>query len=201
MIDGVEQTILNQDGVDLRLGCHDVLIENITGYSGDDLIALTAMPRADSVAGDLRFTMVSSASDRGDGRDDIRQVIIRNVRGYCRGGHHIVRLLNTSGARMYDIVLDGLIDTSPADMRCKAAVKIGDSHYGGGVAPLGDTSRIIVSNVISRSQHTIMIGGSLSDSIISNVIRHDIEGDAVSFIAGPEHVRDVALANIRVAEQ
>ncbi len=201
MIDDVEQTILNQDGIDLRLGCHDVIIENITGYSGDDLIALTAMPVADSVAGDLRSTMVSSASDRGDGRDDIRQVIIRNVRGYCRGGHHIVRLLNTSGARMYDIVLDGLIDTSPAEMRCKAAVKIGDSHYGDGVAPLGDTSRIIVSNVISRSTHTIMIGGSLCDSVINNVIRHDIAGEAVTLVSGPEHVRDVTLANIRVAEQ
>jgi len=143
--------------------------------------------------------MISGSTDRGDGLDDIRQVIIRNVRGYCRGGHHIVRLLNTSGARMYDIVLDGLIDTSPADMRCKAALKIGDSHYGGGVAPLGDTSRIIVNNVISRSEHTIMIGGSLCDSVISNIIRHDIEGDAVSFISGPEYVRDVSLCNIQVA--
>ena len=45
MIDGVRQTILNQDGIDLRMGCHDILIENITGYTGDDLIALTAIPK------------------------------------------------------------------------------------------------------------------------------------------------------------
>ena len=45
MIDGVRQKILNQDGLDLRLGCHDILIENITGYTGDDLVALTAIPR------------------------------------------------------------------------------------------------------------------------------------------------------------
>ena len=31
VIDGTRQTILNQDGIDLRLGCHDILIENITG--------------------------------------------------------------------------------------------------------------------------------------------------------------------------
>jgi hypothetical protein len=198
VIDGVEQTILNQDGVDLRMGCHDILIENITGYSGDDLIALTAIPNADSVAGSLRSTMVSSCRDRGEGLDDIRHVIIRNVRGYCKGGHHIVRLLNTSGVRMHDIILDGLIDTSPAEMRCRAAVKIGDSHYGGGVAPLGDTFRIIVNNVMSRSEHTIMIGGSLCDSIISNVIRYDIAGDAVTLVAGPEYFRDVAVTSVRV---
>lgn len=198
LIDGAEQTILNQDGIDLRMGCHDITIEDITGYSGDDLIALTAIPNPDSVAGGLRTTMVSSCRDRGEGRDDIRHVIIRNVRGYCRGGHHIVRLLNTPGVRMHDILLDGLIDTSPAEVRCRAAVKIGDSAYGGGVAPLGDTSRIIISNVISRAQHTIMIGGSLCDSVISNVIRHDIAGDAVSVIPGPEYLRDVTLSNIRV---
>ncbi|MFO7945621.1 MAG: hypothetical protein R6V19_02225 [Armatimonadota bacterium] len=196
-IDGVQETVLNQDGVDLRLGCYDILIDNITGYTGDDLIALTAIPNPDRPAGELQSTMVSGAIDRGEGRDDIRQVTIRNVRGYCQGGHHIVRLLNTSGARMYDIVLDGLTDTSPADMRCRAAVKIGDEAYGGGVAPVGDTSRIIVNNVISRSEHTIMIGGSLCDSIISNIIRHEVPGEAVTVVPGSEYLRDVSFSNIR----
>ena len=63
-IDGVAQTILNQDGLDLRMGCHDLVIENITGYSGDDLIALTAIPNPDGVAGSVRSTMVSSTRDR-----------------------------------------------------------------------------------------------------------------------------------------
>lgn len=199
VIDGGKQTILNQDGVDLRLGCHDILIDNISGYSGDDLIALTAIPNPDGApAGGLKSTMVSCTQDRGEGLDAIRHVIIRNVRGYCRGGHHIVRFLNTPGVQMHDIMLDGLIDTSPSDMRCRAAVKIGDHHYGGGVAPLGSTSRFIVNNVISRSEHTIMIGGSLCDSIISNVIRHDIAGEAITIVPGPEFVRDVTIANVHV---
>jgi len=200
IIDGRRQTILNQDGVDLRLGCHDVLIENITGYTGDDLVALTAIPRAGSIAGETGSTMVSSSQDRGEGRDDIRQIIVRNVKGYCRGGHHIVRLLNTSGVKMYDILLDGLIDTSPAEVRCRAAVKIGDTAYGGGVAPLGDTSRLIVNNVISRSQHTILIGGSLADSVISNVVRYEVEGEAITLGSGPDNVRDLTTGNIHVVK-
>lgn len=200
-IDGVRQTILNQDGVDLRLGCHDILIENITGYTGDDLIALTAIPKAESVAGRTGSTMVTSCQDRGEGLDDIRHIILRNIQGYCRGGHHIVRLLNTSGVRMYDILLDGLIDTSPADMRCRAAVKIGDKAYGGGIAPLGDTRRVIINNVISRAEHTILIGGSLCDAIIHNVVRYDRDGEAVTIASGPEYVRDVRLSNVRVASE
>jgi hypothetical protein len=193
-IDGVAQTVLNQDGLDLRLGCHDILIENITGYSGDDVVALTAIPR-DSAAGELRSTMVSSPRDRGAGLDDIRHVTIRNVRGYCRGGHHIVRLLNTSGVCMHDIVLDGLLDTSPPELRCKAAVKIGDHNYGDGVAPLGDTCRIMVNNVISRSEHTILIGGSLCDSILSNLLRHDVPGSPITVVSGPQFLRNVTITN------
>ncbi len=200
-IGSAKETILNQDGIDLRLGCHDILIDNVTGYTGDDMVALTALPNPNSVAGGFDSTMVSSAVNRGDGLDDIRDVVIRNIRGYCAGGHHIVRFLNSSGARMYDIVLDGLVDTSPADMRCKAAVKIGDHNYGGGVAPLGDTSRFMVSGVISRSEHTILIGGSLRDSIITNIIRHDVAGDAVTIASGPEHVRDVTVTNVRVCSE
>ena len=199
MIDGTRQTILNQDGIDLRLGCHDILIENITGYTGDDLVALTAIPQTDKPAGSTSSTMVSGCQDRGRGLDDIRHVILRNIRGYCRGGHHIVRLLNTSGVRMHDILLDGLIDTSPEGLRCRAAVKIGDHAYGGGVAPLGDTSRIIVQNVISQSTHTILIGGSLSDSILANLVRRG-SGEAVTIASGPNNVRDVTITNVRVTE-
>ncbi len=185
-IDGVRRTILNQDGIDLRLGCHDILIENITGQTGDDLIALTAIPRSGKPAG---------------ATDDIRHVIMRNIKGYCRGGHHIVRLLNTSGVRMYDVLLDGLIDTSPVDMRCRAAVKIGDTAYGGGIAPLGDTRRIIINNVISRATHTILIGGSLCDSIISNIVRIAPDGDAVTIASGPRHVRNVTISNVQVVQE
>jgi hypothetical protein len=200
-IDDTRQKVLNQDGIDLRMGCHDILIDNITGYTGDDLVALTAIPRADIPAGSVASTMVSAGEDRGQGLDDIRHIIMRNIKGYCRGGHHIVRLLNTSGVKMHDILLDGLIDTSPDDVRCKAAVKIGDHSYGGGIAPLGDTYRIMVSNVTSKSQHTILIGGSLSDSMITNLLRYGSAGEAVTFQAGAEFVRDVTISNVRVMSE
>lgn len=199
VIDGAVQPFLTQDGIDLRLGCHDILIENVTGHTGDDLIALTAIPVAGLPAGSTASMMVSDGKDRGNGRDDIRHVIIRNIRGHSRGRHQIVRLLNSSGARMHDILLDGLVDTSPDDLRCKAAVKIGDGGYGAGVAPLGDTSRIVVQNVVSRATHTVEIGGSLCDSIITNIVRHG-SGEAVTLASGPENVRDVTIANVRVAD-
>jgi hypothetical protein len=195
-IDGKEETILNQDGIDLRQGCHDILIENITGQTGDDLVALTAIANPDRKAGSLATTMVSA--DHESTFPGIHNVIIRNVRGHCAGGHHIVRLLNTRGLPMENIIIDGLIDTSYPPYQSRVALKIGDkfSQYGG-INPLGTTRRIVVNNVISRAKYAVLIGGSLCDSSISNVLQNGEENDAVCFESGAENVRNVVVQNAR----
>ncbi|MCX7007934.1 MAG: hypothetical protein NTY53_11935 [Kiritimatiellaeota bacterium] len=198
VIDGAEQLVLNQDGLDLRVGCHDITIENITGHTGDDLIALTAIPlRKDKVAGALRSTEVSGAQEREPGADDIRNVTLKNIRGYCAGGHHIVRFLNTPGVGLHDVLLDGLVDMSPAGVQDRAAVKIGDRAYGGGVAPLGTTSRIVISNVVSKAKSAILIGGSLCDSVLDHITHAGPTNEAVTFASGPENVRDVKITNLQ----
>ncbi len=198
MIDGVTQTILNQDGLDLRQGCHDIAIENITGYTGDDLVALTNIIGAGEPAGTTKSTMVTARNNRGDGADDIRYITLRNIRGYSAGGDHIVRVLNASGLKIHDVILDGLIDTSGSGQRCRAALKIGDSNpKWGGVTPLGDTYRIFISNIMSRSEHTILIAGSLCASNISNVMKYDAPGKPITYDSGRASVRDVEITNVR----
>jgi len=195
-VDGERKATLNQDGLDLRQGCHDITIENITGHSGDDLVALTNIMN-DKPAGSTESTMVSQANNRGNGQDDIRNIIIRNVRGHTVGGHHIVRFLNAGGLKIHDVILDGLIDTSTGK-RAKAAVKIGDANPAwGGVTPLGDTYRLFISNVMSRAQHTILIGGSLAESLITNVVKYNAAGDPVTYQSGKAHVRNVVLTNVQ----
>ncbi|MCP4639570.1 MAG: hypothetical protein GY851_04020 [bacterium] len=197
LIDGKTETILNQDGLDLRHGCHDIAIENITGFTGDDLVALTGIVGTRE-AGTTECTMVSATSIRGEGQDDIRNITIRNVRGYCAGGHHLVRFLNARGLKIHDVTLDGLIDTSGTGTRSKAALKIGDSNpKWGGVTPLGDTYHIFISNIMSRCQHTILIGGSLSESVITNVVKYEASGDPITYQSGRENVRNVEISNVR----
>ena len=198
MIDDVRQTILNQDGLDLRQGCHDITIDGISGYTGDDLVALTNIrKRAGAVAGSDSSTMVSAANCRDGGVDDIRNILLRQIRGHSRGRHHVVRFLNAGGLRLYNIVLDGLIDTSPPNRPCKATLKIGDANpVWGGVTPLGDTNRLLLSNISSASQYTILIAGSLTDSCISNVIRYAGDGEPITYESGPSFVRNVQSSNL-----
>ncbi|QDS94532.1 hypothetical protein FF011L_33110 [Roseimaritima multifibrata] len=195
LVNGKRVVFLNQDGLDLRQGCHDIDISNISGYSGDDLIALTNIVNDKQVAGSAESMMVSKPNNRGNGLDDIRNITIRNVRGHTAGGHHIVRLLNARGLKIYDVILDGLIDTSTG-RNPKAAVKIGDANpVWGGVTPLGDTYHIFISNIISRARHTILIGGSLSESSISNVLKYGAAGEPITYQSGPEYVRNVSISN------
>ncbi|MCF7848868.1 MAG: family 43 glycosylhydrolase [Kiritimatiellales bacterium] len=201
VVDDNSETVLNQDGLDLRRGCHDILIENISGRSGDDLVALTALPgrKKSGMVGTAYFGEVML----GDGLDDIRHIVVRNIRGYSAGGHHIVRLLNSGGIRMHDILIDGVVDCTPAGVQpCRATLKIGDHNYGDGAAAVGETCRIVVNNVISKAVHAVLIGGSLSDSIVTNVVHHSSDGvEALSFSpqSGRDCVCNVRLANLMTA--
>jgi len=193
-IDGKFQTLLNQDGLDLRQGCHDITIENITGHSGDDLIALTAIPLAGIHAGELTSSMVSGHEPHGT-RDDVRNIIIHNVLGRS-SGHNLVRFLNTSGIKMYTIILDGVIDVAPEGEADQAVVRIGDSNPAwGGVTPLGDTYGFTISNIQGRARTMIAIHGSFSDSVISNVINYNPQCEPVSCKSGMQYMRNVSVVN------
>ena len=195
-IDGKFERFLNQDGLDLRKGCRDITIENISGRSGDDLIALTGIRREGGRAGTLDSTMVGGSGPRGSD-DDMRHITIRNVRGHCVGGHHIIRFLNTSGIRMHDILVDGVIDTSPDGIQSKALIRVGDSNPAwGGVTPLGETGRFLIRNLNSRAGATVLVSGSLCDSRIDNVIIHPPGVEALTPASGEENLRNVSVGGV-----
>lgn len=197
-VNGKFETFLNQDGLDLRQGCHDIDISNISGHTGDDLIALTNILNENYGSGSPDYIMVSAPNNRGGGMDDIRNIVIRNVRGYTAGGHHIIRLLNASGLKIHDVIIDGLIDTSTGK-NAKAAVKIGDANpVWGGVTPLGDTYHIFITNIVSRAKHTVLIGGSLSESSISNIIKYGAAGDPITYQSGEQYVRNVMITDVKL---
>lgn len=151
-------TVPNQDGIDLRTGCHDIIIENITGKTGDDTIALTAL------TGSLFQNFRVENKD-----NNIYNVIIRNVSACVTGGHHIVRLLNHDGFQLYNILIDGIMDRSE-DVKAKAALKIGDSRYSKvRRAVLHETHNITARNIISRAKAAVLLGGTVSDSYFSNI--------------------------------
>ena len=194
-----EVYIKNSDGIDLRVGCHDILIENISGFTEDDTVALTALGGFEKRLG----YFVDDAHD-----PDIHDVTIRNVSStaYCSN----VRLLNDNGFKLYNVTVDGVTShrrlsacaqppvgggvqtpKTPAaqnfygarlgdtgyhwnDIRNAMAqnfycVRIGDMAYAVEHARLGDTHHITVRNVISSSLYAVGLCKGLVDSTVENV--------------------------------
>lgn len=193
-IDGKKEPLLNQDGLDLRRGCRRILVENISGATGDDLLAMTAI-RSDA-APEVPGSEVTS-TEKNERDNDLCHIIIRNVIGHSAGGHQIVRFLNASGIRIHHVLLDGVIDNSPENCRNNAAVRIGDRVAAwGGIAPLGDTAFLQIRNIQSHAHRAIAIVGSLADSIIDGVINENPETPPVYYESGQEYTRNLVLTNL-----
>ncbi len=163
--------VKNADGIDLRCGCHDILIENITGFTEDDTIALTALNGS------------TEALHWVDGLcPDIANVIIRNIRSsaYCAN----VRLLNQGGTRLHDILVDGVMDASkesPCMERGGYGVRVGDNHlYGSRHATADETCNIVVRNVFSRAAIAgLELAGAMSNCLFENILTFDDSGKAI----------------------
>ena len=159
--------IPNQDGINCRLGCSDIIIENITGRTGDDTVALSAF-----ALGTDRLLVPE------DGDIDIHDITIRNVRANTR--QTIVALRNTDGAKMYRISIENISD-SDAGYKPWGVVRIGENNYfRERNSLLGETYGITVRGVRSLARGTVYLGGTLKDSHISDVYAEGTSLYAVS---------------------
>jgi len=153
--------IKNSDGIDLRAGCHDIRIENITGFTEDDTIALTGLwGRIER-----EFFVVEGLPT------DIYNVSIRNVNAaaYCA----IIRLLNQSGIKLYNILIDGVMDSSagcPHIDRTTMGVRVGDQHlYGERHSTPDETYNITIRNVFTRAYKGVVLAGAIRNLVTENI--------------------------------
>ena len=192
MIDGMCMNMENQDGIDIRNGCHHIIISDITGCTGDDVIALTAIASDTEYmpGGSLRSTHVMhndwSRRDR-----DIHDIIIRNVIAHsylC----YTVRLLPAM-ASVYNVVIDGVIDTQPnQNLQRGGTLLLGDGGNYGENLPKS-MRNISVSNIICNSRRAVIVAGFLVDSVITNVINRNPACDAITVN------RERGLCNVMVS--
>ena len=182
-----------QDGVDIMKGSHDIIVDNIRGCVGDNVVALLATE--DEIYGKV----VNNVRD-----GDIHNITIRNVMAYGVGGCALIRLLNHDGYRIYNVRIDNLIEVSPwsekdapvaqnpdlvivsddegnivhkrhlipgeEGYRCEAAILIGESYwYSKSKAKHGDTFGISISNVMTHARYGICLNNTVLDSSFDNI--------------------------------
>jgi len=181
---GAVPHVPNMDGIDLRTGCHNFTIENITGKTGDDVIAMTALQggfeAAHAVPGET---------------PDIHDVSIRNVLG-DPFLHFVVRILNHDGCQIYDIDLDGVFDASDftSKKRPKCTLGIGSNMYTKlRKAALGETRNIHARHLTSRGEKAIRIDNVCSDSVFEDVKTFGDNLVGMGRLEGPCHFENVLL--------
>ena len=155
-----EALVKNADGIDLRQGCHDIVIENITGFTEDDSVAITAL----NGSLEREFCIEGLCSD-------LCNIVIKNIAtsAFCTN----VRLLNQGDIKLHDILVDGVYDTSaecPRMDRGLLAVRVGDTHlYGDRPSTADETYNITIRNVRSRAVHAISLAGSIGNIVIYGI--------------------------------
>lgn len=159
---GPDVLVKNADGIDLRSGCHDIVIQNITGFTEDDFIALNA------IRGKKEPPYYTP-----DKKIDICNIKIKNIRGaaYCS----MIRLLSQGGMPLHDIEIEDVYDTSAeceSLIRGGYGIRVGDGRclYGTRHATEDETYNISIKNVRSRAKDgALHLGGGMKNITIENV--------------------------------
>ena len=153
--------VKNADGVDLRKGSHDFLIENLTGFNEDDTVALTNL----NGYMERKYTIEGLSSD-------ICNVTIRNIHvsSYCS----IIRLLNQGELKLHDVSIENIYDTSetsPYLDHGRYAIRVGDADfmYGSRHSTEEETYNISIKNVRGRGIAVLHLAGAIGSLTIEDV--------------------------------
>ena len=155
-----EVLVKNADGIDLRAGCQDIVIENITGFTEDDSIALTG----------LNGSVEKAFSAKGLS-SDICRVLIKNIRtaAFCTN----VRLLNQGDVSLHDITIDSVYDvrhTCPHMDKGLYAVRVGDTRlYGTRHATKDETYNISIRKVYGAGEHVLSLAGEIGNLVVEDI--------------------------------
>ncbi len=150
----------NQDGVNLRVGCHHIIIENISGRTGDDTVALTgALPSYDAY--------ILPTKD-----EDIHHVLISNVKSTTH--QTIVALRVADGVKLHDVLVDGvesLYDEKNADTFLPwGTLRVGEGlYYRHRPSTEGEIYNITVRNVKANSKYAVALSNDMSDCVFENI--------------------------------
>lgn len=180
----------NCDGFDLREGCHDVVLENLTGQAGDDFIALSAIGTSygkDENGDILRFCVPGKSPDLHD--ITVKNVIATSVN--CA----VVAMRFSDGRRLYNVTVDNVHDVDngaieagkryPAYPKCKvnmdirpkadgnapyALLRIGqDDYWHTRRNTVDEVFGISATNLYSRGGTVIMLNVALKNAYFGNV--------------------------------
>ncbi len=150
----------NQDGIDLRIGCEYITIENITGMTGDDTVALTALPFDD---------LVPETALHVEGKSfDIHDVNIRNITSSTHGCY-LIRFLCEDGAKEYNITVENVHDTGKTISGAVITFGMANTYFvKDHPRRMGDFRNVTLRNISTNAQRGIVFNEPMQDVFLEN---------------------------------
>lgn len=189
--------VFNKDGIDLRQGCKNFRINNLSGFTGDDFIALSSLDVRGALQdahGSIHSTMVTTSRWNGP-EDDTEQISISNIQceSICRG----VAIRASDSASIHHVYINGLISKEVSGHGGKHnAVLIGGKGYGTLSQP-GKINHIYVMNVIATGFSPFMIEAPVADCHFMNAFYTGRDKDLVHYAMEKNLMRNVTETNLK----
>ncbi|APC41520.1 hypothetical protein [Clostridium estertheticum] len=184
----IVSTRINGDGVDLRAGCHNIDIYNITGQTWDDGVACSALSLGNYPVGGWAYPMepTNGLNASMNIRDlDIHDITISNITlGGVVASTHDVILLCANGLRVYNIQVNDIIETN---VGVREAVIYIITGYGGGYVD-NDLNSIRVNNVVSKIATNAIMCNAKVNNMMFNKIKQEKVGGALSNITNMDGI-------------
>jgi hypothetical protein len=171
---------VNQDGIDLRSGCNNIILQNLYGQAGDDFIALTGF-----------YGTRESKKYAVKGKSiDIHDVVIKNIvatSAECA----VIALRNQDGVKLYNITIDTVHDTLSSKAIAEkdpsfhfnfeinaykspkspyTTIRVGQDEYiHVKECTSGDVFGLHVTNIHTRTNTAILLNESVENSYFGNI--------------------------------
>lgn len=171
LINGKGVFVANRDGIDLRHGCKNFRIDNVSGKTGDDLIALSTLGiySENQEGGSINSIMISSRTFRGP-EDDTEQIYITNI--VSKSATRAVAIRANDVASINNVYINGLISEGGYN-----TMLVGGKGYGDDSQP-GKINNIHAMNITGDAQSLIQIEEAIADCSFTNGI-YKGDGDQI----------------------
>ncbi len=164
-VNGKKVKTANKDGIDLRQGCKKFTINNISGYTEDDFIALSNLgsgPDTPKPHGNIDSSMVTASTWFGP-EDDIEDITITNID--CASPTRAIAIRASGNKGVHHVKINGLTFKAPHER--KDTLLIGGQGYGEPSFP-GKINNIIATNIIGNGNCLINIEAAIADCFFKN---------------------------------
>ena len=189
IVNGNKVIVHNRDGIDLRQGCKNFRISNISGNTEDDFIALSNLGVVDPKRkiGDLNSTMVTAPGWHG-AQDDIEQITITNIT--CQSNTRAIAIRATDSAGVHNVYINGVI----AKTRYNNML-VGGKGYGKPSLP-GKINYLYTMNLIGDGQALILVEAPIADCVFMNGVYTGSGTEAISYNTEKEKLVNIKEINI-----